>query len=120
MNRILFPLKEEREYFFQEGCYILELLNDPADPDASIARARVPAGTTTRWHRLIGTTERYVILEGEGTVNIGDEPPTTVHPGDVVHIPPLTRQRIRNTGTNDLVLLAICTPRFDPRNYLEE
>ena len=119
MTDHVFPLREEREYFFAEGCFILELLNDPADPAASIARARVPPGVTTRWHRLRGTTERYVITAGEGEVGVGDAPPAAVRPGDVVLIPPMTQQRIRNTGRVDLVFLAVCTPRFDPENYLE-
>jgi hypothetical protein len=32
-----------------EGCLIVELPNDPDDPDVSIARARVPSGVTTKW-----------------------------------------------------------------------
>ena len=119
MNQYLFPLRPEAEYFFEEGCYILELLNDPADPHASVARARVPPGTITQWHRLRGTAERYVILEGEGTVSVGEHPPAKVGPGDAVLIAPMTRQRIHNTGATDLVFLAICTPRFDSSNYLE-
>jgi len=118
MTRNLYPLQADREYFFEEGCFILELLNDPADSAASIARARVPPGTATRWHRLRETTERYVIIAGAGEVSVGDAAPAAVGPGDVVLIPPLTRQRIRNTGTEDLVFLAICTPRFEAANYL--
>lgn len=118
MNRHVYRSLQDREYFFEEGCFILELLNDPADPAASIARARVPPGTTTLWHRLRATTERYVIASGEGLVSVGDAAPERVGPGDVVLIPPMTRQRIHNTGTEDLVFLAICTPRFEPGNYL--
>jgi len=35
----------------------------------------------------------------------------------VVVIPPGCRQRIRNTGSSELVFLAICSPRFEPRHY---
>jgi hypothetical protein len=35
------------EYFFAEGCHILELSNTPEDPDVSIARARVAPGVIT-------------------------------------------------------------------------
>ena len=105
------------EYWFEEGCYITELANTPDDPDASIARARVLPGATTRWHRLRGTTERYVILEGRGRVEIGDEQPRDVGPGEVVVIAPMCRQRITNAGKTDLVFLAICTPRFRRENY---
>lgn len=42
-----------------------------------------------------------------------------VEPGEVVIIPPMCRQRITNTGPEDLVFLAICTPPFLPDNYVE-
>jgi len=115
----LFRTDPDDEYYFEEGCYILERLNDGADPAASIARARVPPEGTTRWHRLEGTTERYLIVAGQGIAEIGDAPGFDVVPGDVVLIPPDTRQRILNSGGEDLVFLAICTPRFDPANYRE-
>lgn len=105
------------EYYFKEGCHITEWWNSPADEEASIARARVGAGVTTRLHRLDGVTERYVILEGEGRVEIGGLAPEEVGPGDVVVIPPGIRQRITNTGSSELVFLAICTPRFTPGVY---
>ncbi len=105
------------ESFTAENCHILELANIPGDPDCSIARARVEPGATTRWHRLAGTAERYVILEGRGRAEIGDLPPREVGPGDVVLIPPGVRQRIANAAETDLVFLAICTPRFTPAAY---
>ena len=93
--------------------------NDAGDPDASIARARVEPGVTTRWHRLVGTTERYVMIEGDAVVEVGDREPQRIGPGDVVVIPPMVAQRITNTGATDLVFLAICTPRFLAANYEE-
>lgn len=106
------------EYFFaDEGCYITELSNTPEDPAASIAQARVRPGVTTAWHRLRDTTERYCIVSGEGVVEVGDAAPRTVVAGEVVVIPPGQRQRITNTGSADLIFLAICTPRFELENY---
>jgi mannose-6-phosphate isomerase-like protein (cupin superfamily) len=107
------------EYWFEEGCWILELSNSAEDPEASIARARVPPGGTTKWHRVADTTERYVILEGSGRVEVGEHAPQDVAAGDVVIIPRAERQRIANIGEGDLVFLAICTPRFEPRRYEE-
>lgn len=118
MTQTLFKANPQQEYFFEEGCYILELLNDPADPEVSIARARVPVGITTAWHWLRGTTERYVILEGAGEVEVGNAPARAVGPGDVVFIPPMVRQRIGNTGDDDLVFLAVCSPRFQAESYV--
>ena len=107
------------EFHISEGCFITEWLNRADDPAVSIARARVPPGVTTRWHRLAGITERYVILEGSGRAYVGANPPQDVGPGDVVSIPPACPQRIANTGTRDLVFLAVCTPRFIREAYEE-
>ena len=109
----------DTEFFTSERCYITELSNRAADPHVSIARARVPVGIATRWHRLKDTVERYVILEGRGRVEVGDFPAQEVSTGDVVLIAPMERQRIANIGEKELVLLAICTPRFRPENYEE-
>jgi mannose-6-phosphate isomerase-like protein (cupin superfamily) len=88
------------EFYTPERAYITELSNTPDDPNASIARARVAPGVTTRWHRLIGTTERYYIVAGRGRVEVGK-----------------CRQRITNIGSEDLIFLAICTPKFSDDVY---
>jgi mannose-6-phosphate isomerase-like protein (cupin superfamily) len=95
----------------------MEISNTPDDPEVSIARVRVAAGVTTRWHRITGTTERYVIMDGSGLMEVGELPPHAVKAGDVVLIPPSCRQRITNTGHGDLIFLAICTPRFMQAAY---
>ena len=105
------------EFFTPELCFISELSNSANDPALSIARVRVAAGQTTRWHRLKDTAERYVILEGRGRMEVGDLPPQEIGPGDAVLIPPLCRQRITNLGDHDLIFLALCTPRFRPESY---
>jgi len=111
--------KQTEEYYFDsEGCFIAEWSNSDADRELSIARARVAPGVTTAWHRLNGTTERYCILSGTGVVELGEGKPTKVAAGDVVIIPPMQRQRIFNDGGEDLVFLAICTPPFEPENYI--
>jgi len=107
------------EYFFAEGCFITELSNSGDDPEVSIARARLEPAKTTRWHYLRGTTERYVVLQGAGLVEVDELPAQHVVGGDVVIIPAGARQRISNTGTIDLVFLAICSPRFTPGAYVD-
>jgi mannose-6-phosphate isomerase-like protein (cupin superfamily) len=106
-----------KEFYTDERCHIRELSNAADDPDLSIAQARVSPGVATRWHRLVGVAERYVILEGLGRMEVGELPPRTVRPGDVVLIPPGCRQRIANTGNADLIFLALCSPRFIPEAY---
>jgi len=126
-SRVIRP-DPQREYFFAEGCFIEELCNSKDDPALSIARARLEPGRTTRWHRLFPQTERYVILAGEGVVEVEEvlagAPASslaeTVSAGDVVVIPPGSRQRIRNSGREDLIFLALCTPRFLVRDYKDD
>ncbi|CAA6679431.1 MULTISPECIES: cupin domain-containing protein [unclassified Lentimonas] len=108
---------ESDEFETAERCSILEVSNDPDDPAVSIARARVAPNVTTEWHKLKGTAERYLIISGEGRVEVGELEPTDVHAGDVVRIPADTRQRITNTGDADLIFYAICSPRFRPECY---
>lgn len=109
-----------REYFFREGCFILELLNSANHPDLSIARARVAPGVSTLPHLLQHTIERYLIESGQGRVFLGEDlDGIAVSPGDVVVIPASVRQWIRNTGETDLVFHVICTPRFLPENYVD-
>jgi mannose-6-phosphate isomerase-like protein (cupin superfamily) len=108
---------EQKEYYFEEGCFITELHNTADDPAVSVARARVEPGKTTRWHSLRALCERYLIVEGVGRVEIGDEVPREVQTGEVVVIPAEVRQRITNIGSTDLIFLAICTPRFVPAAY---
>ncbi|MDD1611173.1 MAG: cupin domain-containing protein [Methylococcaceae bacterium] len=117
MQAQIFKTPESDEYYFEEGCFILELSNSDQDPQLSIARARVKTGMSTRLHRLSNLIERYVILSGVGSVEVADLPAQTVSAGNVVIIPPLCSQKITNTGAEDLVFLALCTPRFQTQFY---
>lgn len=119
MKPIIKKFQLEDEYYFKEGCHIVEVSNSTSDEQLSIVRARVEPQHTTAWHSLKETVERYVILEGIGRVEIGQLLPSIISPGDVVIIPEQTRQRIANIGDIDLVFLAICSPRFKPENYEE-
>jgi mannose-6-phosphate isomerase-like protein (cupin superfamily) len=110
---------ESQEYFFAEGCFITEWSNSPDDPNVSIARARLEPGKTTRRHYLRDTSERYVVLEGIGRVDVEGLELQQVSSGDVVVIPPGVTQRITNTGDRDLVFLAICSPRFTEASYVD-
>jgi mannose-6-phosphate isomerase-like protein (cupin superfamily) len=117
MQVAILQSRPAREYPTAEPCWIEEVANDAGDPEVSIARARVLAGVCTAWHRLLGVSERYLIISGQGSVELGDASPAPVGVGDVVRIPPGVAQRIRNTGPDDLVFYCICQPRFRPACY---
>jgi len=106
------------EYFFAEGCYITELSNSDHDPQLSIAKARIKPGVTTKLHKLSATIERYVVIEGEGLVEIQGLKPQKLAMYDVAVISPDCSQKITNTGSVDLIFLAICSPRFIAESYV--
>ncbi|MDH5435710.1 MAG: cupin domain-containing protein [Gammaproteobacteria bacterium] len=105
------------EFSTAERCFISEIANDSDDNEVSIARARVAPGVTTAWHKLKGITERYLIIEGEGRVEVEGLEPTHVAVGDVVRIPAEIAQRITNIGKIDLVFYCICSPPFQQEYY---
>ena len=119
MHPRVLPFRPETEFYIAEQCFITELSNGEHDEGLSIARARVTPGVSTHLHALRGTLERYVVLEGRGSVDVGEVQAQEVGPGDVVIIPAGCPQRITNTGAGDLVFLALCSPRFTPDCYEE-
>jgi mannose-6-phosphate isomerase-like protein (cupin superfamily) len=120
MQPLVKPLAIDEEFFIGEGCFVIELASQNYDPYVSIARCRVEPQKTTRWHKLVGTVERYVIQQGIGVVELSNLSPQRVTSGDVVIIPAECRQRISNPGTEDLIFLAICTPRFRTDCYQDD
>lgn len=117
MQPIIKKFNLEKEYYIDEGCFICELSNSDNDPDLSIAKARVEPGVTTKLHKLSATIERYVVLEGEGLVELEGLGSQKLSKNDVAIIPPNCSQKITNIGVVDLVFLAICSPRFKPDIY---
>ena len=107
------------EFETNERCHITEVANDPGDEFVSIARARVEPGVTTAWHKLERISERYIIVSGQGRVEVDDLEPTDVFPGDVVRIPADIAQRITNTGKGDLIFYAVCAPPFRQDAYID-
>ena len=118
MRPVIIKQDITREFETAERCHIIETANNSEDADVSIARARVEPGVTTAWHKLDEVVERYIIASGTGRVEVGDLESTDVVAGDVVIIPPDTRQRITNTGQEDLVFFAVCSPRFTQACYI--
>ena len=111
--------RAETEHYTPERCFINELYQSRENEECSIARARVTSGATTKLHALQGIDERYVILEGEGLVEVDGKPPEPVSYLDVITIPAGKPQRITNTGRSDLIFLCVCTPRFRPECYMD-
>lgn len=105
------------EFWTGERCFIREIVNSPEIQDFSLAETRVEPGVTTELHKL-SVNEWYIILSGEGQMEIDEKPAYSVLPGDVVAIAAGTSQRIHNSGNVDLSFQCVCLPRFTPDCYV--
>ena len=104
------------EFWTDERCFITELCNSGRSPNSSLAVARVEPGITTQLHALAGVTETYIVIDGEGDMEVaGEKFPITS--GDQVVIPPGVSQRVTSTGNADLRFYCLCTPRFSTDSY---
>ena len=104
-------------FYTPERCFISEWFNTADSPAASLAQCRVEPGITTQLHALT-VTERYIVTDGQGLMELDRGAPFEIKPGDTVTIPADCPQRVRNTGTQDLIFLCLCTPRFEPDQYI--
>ncbi len=80
----------------------------------SLAHAVLPIGGKSVPHRL-KTDEVYYILQGIGTMHIGDESENVVS-GDAIDIPPNSVQWIENVGPDDLIFLCLVDPAWRLEN----
>ncbi len=117
MKSQIIKLNSLSEFYIDEGCHITESLSEPGEAGISVARARVEVGEKTELHRLKDVVERYLVVEGEGLVEIEGLEPEVITAGDMVVIPAGKTQRIKNSGKCDLVFLCICSPAFTPECY---
>lgn len=117
MGIFIRKLKDCKEIIAGDACHLRELLNARSDKRAyrySLAHAVIKPGQKTKPHSL-KTSEVYYILEGQGSMTIGDES-GKVSAGDVIDIPPHAVQYIENTGLADLVFLCIVDPAWRPED----
>ncbi len=106
-------LQDCEEFIAGDDSLLRELLHPDKTDLAirySLAHAVVKPGQTSKPHKL-KTSEVYYILEGEGIMHINQEF-ERVTPGQVIYIPPNSRQYIRNTGSSELKFLCIVDPAW--------
>ncbi len=98
----------------KDGSEIRELLahRNSCIVNQTLAEARLPAGGSTEPHHHVRTEEIYYVLEGSGSMRIGDEA-REVGPGDAIAIPPGATHQITNTGTSTLRFLCCCAPGYE-------
>jgi len=98
-----------------DGSELRELLHPDRDAAAlgySLAHAVVAPARATLPH-VLSNTEVYYVIEGRGTMHVGDET-QPVRAGHAVLIPPGSVQWIENTGKAALAFLCIVDPPWVP------
>lgn len=98
----------------KDGSEIRELLayRNSCIQNQSLAEARLPPGASTTGHHHVKTEEIYYVLEGQGTMQIGDDR-QPVGIGDAIAIPPGAFHQITNTGQTALKFLCCCAPTYE-------
>ncbi len=98
----------------KDGSEIRELLayRNSSIRRQSLAEARLPAHGATTPHCHRRTEEIYYILEGHGSMRVGNET-RPVGPGDAIAIPPGSLHQIRNAGPDVLKFLCCCAPAYE-------
>ncbi len=101
-------------FITKDGSEIRELLayRNSCIRNQSLAEARLKPGGSTTPHRHLKAEEIYYILEGLGSMQVGDEV-QPVGPGDAIAIPPGSIHQITNRGTILLKFLCCCAPSYE-------
>jgi mannose-6-phosphate isomerase-like protein (cupin superfamily) len=107
--------RDVRPFIGDDGAVVRELAS-PANSSLrthSLAEIVFEPGRSSFEHHHRATEEVYHILAGAGEMTL-DGTSQPIGPGDTVVIVPGVKHRLRNVGTSDLVIMAICVPAFSP------
>ena len=101
-------------FITKDGSEIRELLahRNSVIRNQSLAEARLPVGASTQEHFHPKAEEIYFITHGRGRMRIDGEW-HDVRPGDAIAIPPGSRHKLWNTGSETLRLLCCCAPAYE-------
>ena len=106
-------LDELQAFTTLDGSQIRELAGPAwtAVRNQSLAEATLPIDGETTEHYHVEAEEIYYFVSGRGRMRLG-ETEDDIKPGDCVVIPPGTRHKLWNTGSEPLVLLCCCAPAY--------
>lgn len=77
------------------------------DRGRMFSRVTVPAGASVGMHRHDGEVEFYYVLSGEGDYRQDDEPVIRIGAGDLVSVDDHHTHGVVNTGSQELVFIAL-------------
>ncbi|NQT22796.1 MAG: cupin domain-containing protein [Candidatus Omnitrophica bacterium] len=81
--------------------------------DVSVAYVEMPPGNISLLHQHSTFTELYYILDGKGTMWVGDEE-FLVDEDTLVGVKPGVSHKLENTGGSILRHLVVSSPAFNP------
>ena len=81
------------------------------DEDCKVKKIIVHPGENPSYQYHYKRSEDWIIISGEGEVVLNDK---TIHvkAGSRIHVPVLTRHKIKNNGTSNLVFIEIQTGTY--------
>ena len=85
----------------------------------SLAEEVLPVGASVGRHHHLVTEEVYYILQGTGTMTVGEET-RPVKSGDAIFIPLDHTHSLTNDGTESMKLLLVCGPAYSREDHLME
>lgn len=94
-----------------DGSAVVEIARPPGAANQSLARATLGPGGETAEHLHPRSEEIYLFVSGSGRMLLGDEV-FDVAAETAVVIPPGTRHKLQNTGSEPLVLFCCCSPAY--------
>ena len=107
-------LHQAKPFTALDGSEIRELLSprNSSNRNQSLAEARLQPGQSTIEHYHRQSEEVYYITHGRGRIRIEGEE-QEVQAGDAIAIPPGTRHKLWNSGSEVLRWLCCCAPSYE-------
>jgi mannose-6-phosphate isomerase-like protein (cupin superfamily) len=76
----------------------------------SVIQERMPPGTTEQLHFHQKARQLFYVLSGEAMFDVEDDQ-LIIKAGESLHIPPMTKHRISNSGIEDINFIVISEPK---------
>lgn len=113
MKYFIRNFETEARFTSRDLCRIVELINPANDilpfDSFSISHATISPHSNSIPHKLVKSTEIYIVLEGEATLYLNQER-VELKKGTTVIIPASTEQHVVNNSDKTLEFLCIVTP----------
>ena len=93
-----------------EGLSFGYLMKPEQNPDLTVRAAIIPPGRTLSIHSHDASSETFYVLQGRGMLTCDTDEEIPTQAGEVIYAPPGVPHGMRNTGDEDLRLLAIFSP----------